>query len=127
MGYKGQKKTGGRKKGSNNKPIPGKYTTREMALKIAMLDNTGKSMAQIQIESARWIGELAEEKRARGELDLASKYASIASKIAHDVAPFIYATQASVRHAGDEDAPPIRIESLSDQQLEKLIERLRRS
>jgi hypothetical protein len=121
------KKTGGRKKGSKNKVIPGKYTPRELAVKIAMFDCVGKSMAQIQIESARWIEELAQEKRALGELDLATKYSSIAAKIAHDVAPFIYATQAAVKHSGDEDAPPIRIESLSDQQLEKLIDRLRRS
>jgi len=33
----------------------------------------------------------------------------------------------SLRHSGEEDAAPIRIESLSDHQLEKLVERLRRS
>jgi hypothetical protein len=32
-----------------------------------------------------------------------------------------------VKHSGDEDEPPIRVESLSDFQLEKLTERLRRS
>jgi len=32
----------------------------------------------------------------------------------------------SVRHGGDEDAAPIRIESLSDHQLEALIARLRK-
>ena len=32
----------------------------------------------------------------------------------------------SMRHGGEEDAAPIKIESLSDYQLEKLVERLRK-
>jgi len=31
-----------------------------------------------------------------------------------------------MRHGGEEDAAPIKIESLSDYQLEKLVERLRK-
>ena len=50
-----------------------------------------------------------------------------ASKIAHDVSPWLYPTQQSVRHGGEEDAAPIRIESLSDFQLEQLIKRLQKA
>jgi hypothetical protein len=39
---------------------------------------------------------------------------------------FLYPSHATVKHSGDEDAPPIRVESLSDYQLEKLIQRLRK-
>ena len=35
--------------------------------------------------------------------------------------------QQSIRHGGEEDGPPIRIETMSDYELEKLLERLRRS
>jgi hypothetical protein len=124
-------KTGGRKKGSKNKAISGKRAKllpRELALKIAEKDQSGRSMIEIQIEAARWFEAMAKEERdkANPNLELSSKYLQAGAKIAHDASPFIYATQASVRHAGD-DGPPIRIESLSDYQLEKLIERLRRS
>src|SRR6516162_1441532 len=125
------KKTGGLKKGSKNKAVRGtdaRYLPKELAIKIAKLDQTGgQSMAEIQVNAARWMADYAKTQRILGNIDVASKYDSIASKIAHDVAPYIYSTQASVRHAGDEDGPPIRVESLSDYQLERLIERLRRS
>ena len=125
------KKTGGRKKGSKNKAVSGtdaRYLPKELAIKIAKLDQTGGlSMAEIQVNAARWMSDHAKTQRILGNIDAASKYDSMASKIAHDVSPFIYASQAAVKHSGDEAAPPIRIESLSDHQLEKLIERLRRS
>ncbi len=42
-------------------------------------------MAQIQIESARFIASLADEERAKPEprLDLAEKYSQLAAKILH--------------------------------------------
>jgi hypothetical protein len=46
--------------------------------------------------------------------------------VAHDVSPYLYPTLRSIKHGGEEDAPPIRIESLSDYQLEMLIKRLER-
>ena len=119
------------KKGTKNKAVRGtdvRYLPKELAIKIAKLDQTGGlSMAEIQVNAARWMSDHAKTQRILGNLEAAARYDSMASKIAHDVAPYIYATQAAVKHSGDEDAPPIRIESLSDQQLEKLIERLRRS
>jgi hypothetical protein len=47
-----------------------------------------------------------------------------ASKVAHDVSPYLYPTLQSIKHGGDEDAPPIKLENLSEYQLERLIERL---
>jgi len=49
-----------------------------------------------------------------------------ASKVAHDVSPYLYPTLQSIKHGGDEDARPIRLESLSDHQLETLVARLRK-
>jgi hypothetical protein len=136
MGLRGPKpgspKTGGRKKGTKNKAVAGvatKYLPRELAARIAEKDQAGRSMADIQLDAARWFDKMATEEREKPNpnVDLVTKYASMGAKIAHDVSPFIYATQSSIRHSGDEDAPPIRVENLSDYQLEKLIERLRRS
>ena len=85
-------------------------------------------MAESQIESARYVWDLAEQERAKPEpqRDAVTKLMAMASKLAHDVSPYLYPAMQSVRHGGDEDAAPIRIESLSDYQLEKLIERLRK-
>jgi hypothetical protein len=44
--------------------------------------------------------------------------------VAHDVSPYLYPTQQAIKHGGEEDAAPIRIESLSEYQLEVLIGRL---
>jgi len=124
------RKTGGRKKGSKNKLLSAakaKYLPRELAIKIAKLDQTGgKSMAEIQLDMARMVQSYTDAEQALGNKDAAIRYGAIAAKIAHDVSHFLYASQQSIKHAGDEDAPPIRIESLSDDQLQKLIERLRR-
>ena len=122
-------KTGGRKKGSLNKATRTRRAVAEsIAQSLAQIDRTGKSMAEIQIESARYVWDLAEQERAKPEpqRDAVTKLMGMASKLAHDVSPYLYPTMQSVRHGGDEDAAPIRIESLSDYQLEKLIERLRK-
>jgi hypothetical protein len=128
---RGLQKTGGRRKGTRNKLVAGrqaKYLPREIADRLTDLDNSGRTMAQIQVDTARWIGALADEERQKPNpnMDLATKYGSMAAKIAHDVSPFLYSSRQQIKHSGDDDAPPIRIESLSDFQLEKLIERLRR-
>jgi hypothetical protein len=153
------RKTGGRKKGSKNKAIPGKQARslpREVAQKLAELDAEGKPMALIMFEAARYAGELAVEQRARvvqiaaetaritdtlgvsldqidatraaleRAQDRATKLGECAAKIAKDASAYLYPTHSSIRHGGDEDGAPIRIESLSDDQLSKLIERLRR-
>jgi hypothetical protein len=122
-------KTGGRKKGSLNKATRTRRAVAEsIAQSLAQIDRTGKSMAEIQIESARYVWDLAEQERAKPEpqRDAVTKLMAMASKLAHDVSPYLYPAMQSVRHGGDEDAAPIRIESLSDYQLEKLIERLRK-
>jgi hypothetical protein len=125
-------KTGGRKKGSKNKAVRGtlaRFLPRELAAKIAQKDQSGRSMADIQLDAARWFEEQArkEQEREQPNFEQVRKDLSIAAKIAHDASPFIYATQAAVRHSGDENEPAIRVENLSDYQLQKLIERLRRS
>jgi hypothetical protein len=123
-------KTGGRKKGTKNKAIRDadrKYLPREVAIKIAKLDQTGgKSMAEIQLTMARMVQKYTDLEEKLGNKDVAVRYAAVAAKIAHDLSPFLYASQQSIKHSGDEDGPAIRIETLSDWQLQKLIERLRK-
>jgi hypothetical protein len=122
-------KTGGRKKGSLNKATRTRRAVAEsIAQSLAQIDRTGKSMAEIQIESARYVWDLAEQERAKPEpqRDAVTKLMAMASKLAHDVSPYLYPAMQSVRHGGDEDAAPIRIEGLSDHQLEALIARLRK-
>jgi hypothetical protein len=122
------KKTGGRRKGSKNKVPSDKRAAIERATALAELDRQGTSMAHIQINAARYLDSLAQAERAKPEpqLDLVVKYAVAAAKIAHDVSPWLYPTLQSVKLTGDEDAPPIRLESLSDHQFEPLIARLRK-
>jgi hypothetical protein len=120
-------KTGGRKKGSVNKATRTRRAVAEsIAQSLAQLDRNGKTMAEIQIESARYIWDLAEQERAKPEpqRDAVTKLMAMASKLAHDVSPYLYPTQQAIKHGGEEDAAPIRIESLSDAQLEALIQRL---
>jgi hypothetical protein len=123
-------KTGGRKKGTPNSPIAGykaKYLPREIADQLTKLDQSGgPTMAEIQVNNARWINGLATEERDKGNAELATRYASMAAKIAHDVSPFLYSSRQQIKHSGDEVEPPIRVESLSDYQLEMLIRRLRK-
>ena len=122
-------KTGGRKKGSLNKATRTRRAVSEsIAQSLAQIDRNGKTMAEIQLESARYIWDLAEQERAKPEpqRDAVTKLMAMASKLAHDVSPYLYPAMQSVRHGGDEDAAPIRIESLSDHQLEALIARLRK-
>ena len=131
MGMRGVK-TGGRRKGSKNKLVPGykaKYLPREISDQLTAKDQAGRSMADIQIDAARWFESLAvaEREKPNANLDLATKYTSMGAKIAHDASGFLYPTRAAVKHSGDADETPIRVESLSDFQLQKLIERLRRS
>src|SRR5260370_14418986 len=123
-------KTGGRKKGSLNKATRTRRAVAEsIAQTLATLDRNGKSMAEIQIESARYIWGLAEQERAKPEpqKDVAVKYLSIAAKIAHDASPYLYATHQAIKHGRDDDAAPIRLETMSEFQLEVLSARLGRS
>jgi hypothetical protein len=122
-------KTGGRKKGTKNRRISTKRRiAQSVAQTLVQLDVKGKSMAAIQIESARYIWDLAEQERAKPEpqRDAVTKLMAMASKLAHDVSPYLYPTQQAIKHGGEEDAAPIRMESLSEHQLEVLIGRLRR-
>jgi hypothetical protein len=68
-------------------------------------------MAEIQIESARYIFAQAELERAKPQpqQESVAKLMMAASKIAHDVSPYLYATHQQIRHGGEEDAAPIRI------------------
>ena len=86
-------------------------------------------MAEIQISEARHLHRIAEAERAKPEpqIDVAAKYGAMAAKAAHDVSPYLYPSMQSIRHGGEEDGAPIRIESLSDSQLETLIARLSKS
>jgi hypothetical protein len=123
-------KTGGRKKGSVNKATRTRRAVAEsVAQGLAQLDCKGMSMAEIQIESARYIWGLAEQERAKPEpqRDAVTKLMAMASKLAHDVSPYLYPAMQSVRHGGEEDAAPIRFENLSEYQLEMLIKRLERA
>ena len=83
-------------------------------------------MAEIQIEGARYLESLAVAERAKPEpqIDLAVKYTVAAAKVAHDASAWLYPTLQAIKLGGDEDVPPIRIESLSDYQLQTLIDRL---
>jgi len=120
-------KTGGRKKGSLNKATRTKRAVTESIVQaLAQLDRNGKTMAEIQIESARYIYGLAEQERAKPEpqRDAVTKLMAMAAKIANSVSSYLYPSVQAVRHGGDEDAPPIRLESLSEHQLEILIGRL---
>jgi hypothetical protein len=120
-------KTGGRKKGSVNKATRTRRAVAEsIAQALAQLDRNGKSMAEIQVESARYIWDLAEQERAKPEpqRDAVTKLMAMASKLAHDVSPYLYPTQQAIKHGGEEDGAPIRIENLSEYQLEMLLQRL---
>jgi hypothetical protein len=86
-------------------------------------------MGDIQINAARHLFELAAQERAKGEAaqrDVVARLLTAASKIAHDVSPWLYPALQSIKLGGDEDGPPIRIESLSDYQLDMLIQRLQK-
>jgi hypothetical protein len=122
------KKTGGRRRGSRNKIPSDKRAAIERASALAELDRQGTSMGHIQINAARYLDSLAQAERAKPEpqLDLVVKYTVAAAKIAHDLSAWLYPALQSIRLGGDEDAPPIRMESLSDYQLEMLIKRLQR-
>lgn len=83
-------------------------------------------MAEIQMRSARAIYAMAETERSKPEpqQEAVTKLLSTASKIAHDVSCYLYPALQSIKHGGDENAAPIRMESLSEYQLELLIGRL---
>ena len=122
------KKTGGRRRGSRNKIPSDKRAAIERASSLAELDRQGTSMGHIQIDAARHLFELAAQERAKGEAaqrDVVTRLLTAASKIAHDVSPWLYPALQSIKLGGDEDAPPIRLDNLSDFQLEQLIARLR--
>lgn len=121
------KKTGGRLKGSKNKVLRDKQAAIERASALAELDRQGVSMGHIQIDAAHHLFELAAQERAKGEAaqrDVVARLLTSASKIAHDVSPWLYPTLQAIKLGGDEDGPPIRVESLSDFQLEMFIKRL---
>jgi hypothetical protein len=121
------KKTGGRRKGSRNKIPSDKRAAIERASSLAELDRQGTSMGHIQIDAARHLFELAAQERAKGEAaqrDVVARLLIAASKIAHDVSPWLYPTLQSIKLGGDEDALPIRFDNLSDFQLEQLLARL---
>jgi hypothetical protein len=84
-------------------------------------------MAEIQIDAARYLYDKAAEERQKPEpqYDLVNKLLGQAAKVAHDVSPYLYPTQQAIKHGGEEDAAPIRIESLSEYQLEMLLQRLK--
>jgi hypothetical protein len=118
------KKTGGRRKGSKNK-----RAAVERASALAGLDRHGTSMGPIQIDAARHLFELAAQELAKGEAaqqDVVIRLLTAASKVAHDVSPWLYPALQSIKLGGDEDTPPIRLESLSDHQLEVLVGRIRK-
>ena len=120
-------KTGGRKKGSLNKATRVRRAVAEsLAQGLAQLDRNAKSMAELQIESARYIWDLAEQERAKAEpqQEVVIRLMTAACKVAHAVSPYLYPTLQAIKHGGDEDATPIRIETLSDHQLEQLVKRL---
>ena len=74
-------------------------------------------MGHIQINAARHLFELAAQERAKGEAaqrDVVVRLLTAASKIAHDTSPWLYPTLQAIKLGGDEDLPPLRIESLSD-------------
>jgi hypothetical protein len=122
------KKTGGRRRGSRNKIPSDKRAAIERASSLAELDRQGTSMGHIQIDAARHLFELAAQERAKGEAaqrDVVTRLLTAASKIAHDVSPWLYPALQSIELGGDEDAPPFRLDNLSDFQLEQLIARLR--
>jgi len=121
-------KTGGRKKGSLNKATRTRRAVAEsIAQGLAQLDRNGKSMAELQIESARSIWDLAEQERAKAEpqQEVVIRLMTAACKIAKDVSQYLYPSLQAIRVGGEDDLPPIRLESLSDYQLEMLIKRLR--
>jgi hypothetical protein len=123
------RKTGGRKPGSKNKAPSDKRAALERASTLALLDHNGVSMGRIQIDAARHLFELANQERAKGEgaqRDVVTRLLTAASKVAHDVSPYLYATHQTIKHGGEEDAAPIRFENLSEYQLEMLIKRLER-
>ena len=53
------KKTGGRKVGSKNRAPSDKRAALERASTLAQLDGNGKSMAEIQIDAARYLESVA--------------------------------------------------------------------
>jgi hypothetical protein len=121
-------KTGGRKKGSLNKATrTRRAVARTVAETIAQLDRSGRSMAEIQIDAARYLESLAVEERAKPKPQQKeiTELLKAASKIANNVSPYLYAAHQSIRHGGDQDAAPIRIENLSEYQLEMLLQRLK--
>jgi hypothetical protein len=93
-----------------------------IAQALAQLDHNGKSMAEIQIDAARYLYDKAVEERQKPEpqYDLVNKLLGQAAKVPHDVSPYLYPTQQAIKHGGEEDAPPIRIESLSDLSLSEI-------
>ena len=122
-------KTGGRKKGSlNNATRATRAVAESIAQALAQLDRKGKSMGEIQIESARYIWDLAEQERAKPESqqEVVIRLMTAACKVAHSVSVYLYPTHQQIRHGGGEDSAPIRFENLSDFQLEALIKRLQR-
>jgi hypothetical protein len=116
-----------RRRGSKNKKSD-RQAAIERASSLAELDRQGTSMGHIQINAARYLDSLAQAERAKPEpqLDLVVKYTVAAAKIAHDLSPWLYPTLQSIKLGGDDELPPIRMESLSDYQLEMLIKRLQR-
>jgi hypothetical protein len=115
------KKTGGRRKGSLNKIPSDKRAAIERASSLAELDRQGTSMGHIQITAARHLFELAAQERAKGEAaqrDVVARLLTAASKVAHDVSCWLYPALQSIKLGGEENAEPIRIESLSEHQLE---------
>lgn len=118
-----------RPRGSKNKKISTKRRiAKTVAETLARMNTNGRSMAEIQIDAARYAEHLGEKERDRegGNVRQSLEYFQAAAKIAHDVSPYLYPTLQSIKHGGDEDAPPIRLETLSEHQLEVLIGRLRK-
>jgi hypothetical protein len=93
------KKTGGRRRGSRNKIPSDKRAAIERASSLAELDRQGTSMGHIQIDAACHLFELAAQERAKGEAaqrDVVTRLLTAASKIAHDVSPWLYPALQSI-------------------------------
>jgi hypothetical protein len=77
-------------------------------------------MAEIQLDAARYLENLAAEERnkPKPQQKEITELLKAASKIANSISPYLYASIQSIRRGDEEDAAPIPFENLSDFQLE---------
>ena len=117
------RKTGGRAKGSLNKRTMARA---ELASRYGA-DATSPALTQMRKCAARLL-DLADEAQRKGELAdqrLIKEYLDSAARILREVAQYEAPKLTAVRVSGDPDnAIPIDIKALSDDQLHALIDRL---